>query len=87
LWNNKNNNKCKEKGSSPNNKGFELIFLDEWDTILDFLTDNLNVRICPLKKEILNELIINYEILLFFIFLKRILLSYILFYDNINAFL
>ena len=31
-----------------------------------YLTHTLNVGICPLKKEILNELIINYEILIFF---------------------
>lgn len=51
---------AKMKHLLPSSEGLELRFLDGWDEVLVPLTHNLNVRICPLKKEILNELIIHY---------------------------
>ena len=56
---------------SPNNEGLEPRFPYGWGGVLVYLTHILNVGICPLKKEILNELIVNYEILLFFYLLEK----------------
>lgn len=59
---------------SPSSERFEPRFPDGWVVvlvylILVYLIHNLNVIICPLKKEILNELIVNYEF--FYCFLSR----------------
>jgi hypothetical protein len=52
----------KKKRLLPSSEEFELIFPDGLGRVLVSLTHKLNVKICPLKKGILNELIVNYEI-------------------------
>jgi len=56
----------KKKRLSPNSEEFEPRFPDEGGRVLVYLIHNLNARNCPLKKEILNELTVNSEILIFF---------------------
>lgn len=58
----------------PSNEGFELRFPDEWGRVLVHQIHNLNGGICPRKKEMLNELIVNYNILRFLSPLKKILI-------------
>ena len=62
---------AKKRHLSPSNEGLEPRFPDGWGGVLVYLTHTLNVGICPLKKEILNELIVNYEILLFLYLLEK----------------
>lgn len=52
----------KKKHLLPSNEEFELRFLNGLGRVLVSLTHKLNVKIFPLKKEILNGLIVNYEI-------------------------
>ena len=59
---------------SRSSEGFEPRFPDEWGRVLVHLMHNLNVEICPRKKEILNELIVNYKILRFLSPLRKILI-------------
>jgi hypothetical protein len=53
---------AKKKHLLPSSEEFESRFPDGLGKVLLSLTHKLNVKICPLKKEILNELIVNYEI-------------------------
>ena len=70
----KNRNTCKEEASFT--EGFEPRFLDGWGGVLVYLIHTLNVGICPLKREVLNELIINYDILLFlYLLAKRLIVG------------
>lgn len=52
----------KKRHLLPNSKKFEPRLPDEWGRELVYLIHNLNVKIYLLKKEMLNELIVNYYI-------------------------
>jgi hypothetical protein len=55
-------------------EGFEPRFLYGWGRVLVHLPHNLNVGICPLKREILKEWIVNCKILRFVPLPKKILI-------------
>lgn len=53
-------------------EGVEVRYLNGQDRVFLYVLDNVSVKICFLKKEILNEQIVNFEILVFFFFLDKI---------------